>query len=111
MARTSILGGATLTTTLQTIVTNASADAKARVVELRFSNIDGVNPADITQCVLIDSNASNAQRVILPVNVTVRARDALSTKVTLDPGDSVQAAASAGGDIYVLVTKIHEEAA
>ncbi|WP_416355572.1 hypothetical protein ACLNGM_15140 [Aureimonas phyllosphaerae] len=111
MARTSILGGATLTTTLQTIVTNASADAKTRVVELRFSNIDGVNPADITQCILIDSSASNAQRPVMGVNTTVRARETLSTNVTLDPGDSIQSAASAGGDIYLLVTKIHEEAA
>lgn len=111
MPNTAAIGGASLTTSLAAIVTNTKADAKVRTYELRFSNIDGVNNADVTQCVLIDESASNIARPVLPVNATVRARDALSTRVTLDPGDSVQASASAAGDIYVLVTKVFEEAA
>lgn len=111
MPATGAIGGLSLTQTLQTLVTNAKADAKVRTYELRFSNIDGLANADVTQCLLIDESAANAQRPVLPINATVRARDALSTRVTLDPGDSLQAAASAAGDIYVLVTKIFEEAA
>lgn len=111
MPNTAATGGASLTTSLATLVTNTAGDAKVRTFELRFVNIDGVNAADVTQCILIDSSASNAQRPVLPVNATVRPRDGLSTRVTLDPGDSIQASASAAGDIYALVTKVFEEAA
>ncbi|WP_061930105.1 hypothetical protein [Aureimonas sp. AU22] len=111
MSNTKAEGGVSLTTGLQTVVVNAEADAKVRTYEIRFSNIDGAASVDLTQCLLIDKSASSASRPILPVNATVKARDALMTRITLDPGDSVQASASAAGDLYALATKIFEEAA
>lgn len=113
MPDTKAVGGASLTTAPQTLVTNTAADGKIRTYVLDFLNIDGVNSADVTQCIWIDTSASNAQRPILPVNTTVRpGRDgALSREWILDPGDSIQASASAAGDIYVTVLQVFEEPA
>jgi hypothetical protein len=111
MPNTAAIGGLSLTQALQSVVKNPAADAKIRTYEVRFVNIDGSTYADVTQCVLIDASAANAQRPVLPVNARVNVRDAISTRITLDPGDDLQAAASAPSDIYALVQKVYEEAA
>ncbi|KQQ85077.1 hypothetical protein [Aureimonas sp. Leaf324] len=113
MSDTKAIGGLSLTTSLQTLVTNMAADAKVRTYQLDFVNIDGVNPADITQCIWIDSGASNAQRPILPVNTTIRpgGDGARSREWILNPGDSIRVSASAAGDIYATVLQVYEEPA
>lgn len=111
MAITNLVAGVSLTTTIQTIVTNTAADGRVRTYELRFSNIDGTANCDITSCFAVDVSSSNAQYPLLPVGLTVERKDAVVTRVTLDPGDYVRANATASGDIFVTVTKIYEEAA
>ncbi|WP_062206806.1 hypothetical protein [Aureimonas sp. AU12] len=114
MSRTAATGGVSLTTALQTLVTNTAADAKVRTYVIDFLNIKPANATvdpDVTQCVLIDVSASNVSRPILPTNATVKKRDALSRTIILDPGDSIQAAASESSGVYALVQKKFEEQA
>ncbi|WP_294640142.1 hypothetical protein [uncultured Aureimonas sp.] len=112
MSITRALTGKTLSRTVDNIWTNPAADKMIRTLELRFSNIDGLASADISQCLWIDASEQPvAERPILPVNATVDARDAISVRVILDPGDGVKAGASADGDIYVAVFQLFEEPA
>ncbi|WP_182422351.1 hypothetical protein [Aureimonas sp. ME7] len=116
MPNTAATGGASLTTQLTTVVANTAADAKVRTYEIALSNIktyatDSAPDPQVPQCLLIDASASNVSRPILPTNVIVRRRDAISRRVVLDPGDSLQISASEASAIYAHVQKIFEEPA
>ena len=110
MARTEAPAGVSLTTGLQTVYTNASNSGLRKTVRLRFSNIDGVNDANITACNFVDASPSGTFAV-LPVNTKVAKLNALSFTKVLEPGDSIQAAASAAGDIMAVPEVIFTEPA
>lgn len=114
MPNTAAIGGLSLTNALQTLVTNTAADKKVRTYVIDFQNIKAASATvdpDVTQCVMIDASASNASRPIMPTNTTVPKGDAKSRRIILDPGDSIQAAASESSGVYALVQKVFEEAA
>lgn len=110
MPMTAAPAGVSLTTSLQTIYTNTSGDALRRTVRVRFSNIDGTNDADIAACNFVDASPSGTFG-ILPVNTTVAAGDAVEVDKVLEPGDSIQASASASGDIVAVPEVIFSEPA
>jgi hypothetical protein len=108
MARTAAPAGVSLTTSLLTVYTNTSGDAVRRTVRVRFSNIDGVNDANITACNFYDSSGATAY-AMLPVNAKVAKLDAIAITKVLEPGDYIQASASAAGDIVALAEVIFTE--
>lgn len=111
MAATPILeapAGVAVTTAGVTVYTNASVDRR-KIVRVAFVNIDGVNDAALSYCRFVDA-APSGSFGILPVNSKVAKLDGLFVTKTLDPGDSITAAASVNGDIEATVEIIGSEA-
>jgi len=101
--------GKVLTASLQTIYTNPSNSGVRETLEVRFNNIDGTNDAAITACNWIDASNSNLALAIVPVNAAVAAQDGISILKLLDPGDSIQASASAANDVVAIPEVIAAE--
>ena len=77
-------------------------------MRIRFVNVDGTNDADISACNFEDASPA-ASFAMLPVNTLVAATDGVEVTKVLDPGDSVEASASADGDIVALPEVIFAE--
>jgi len=102
--------GVALTTAMKTIVQNPSGSGMVWLVGLSFVNVDGVNDASISNCNMLDANTSNAVNPILPVNTLCKKVDGVYRQKVLEPGDLIQANASADGDIFVSVEVLVQEA-
>jgi hypothetical protein len=101
--------GIDVTTAGVTVYTNATGSGRRKIVRVSFVNIDGVNDAALSYCRFVDA-APAGSFAILPVNAKVAKLDGLYVTKTLDPGDSITAAASANGDIEATVEIVGSEA-
>lgn len=91
-------------TSATTIVSNAEASsATIRIVSMYAANIDGTSAADVTVKLATGTSAwSVASTVSVPADATV---EVISGRpLYLKEGDSLTAAASASGDIEVVVS-------
>lgn len=113
MTATAAPAGLALTTSLQKLVGNPAGSKEIRTYEISFVNSDGVNSADITQCLWIDASANNAANPIMPTNTRVSpgGDGARFRRFTLEPGDEIQVAASAAGDIHAVAQQVYAEPA
>lgn len=102
--------GLSLTTQLQTLLTNPANSGENRTIEVRFANITAnAASSDVTQCLMIDASASNAQRPMMATNTTVRARETISTRIVLEPGDAIQVSGSGSSAIYASAQQVFAE--
>ena len=96
---------AALTTSAATVYTAPTGGAKVTMIQV--TNVDGVNPVDVT-VQWLDSSASNVV-TRLAYLATVAKKDALSIPaggLILEEGDAIQALASAAGDAEITVCVI-----
>lgn len=103
---TSILGKTAVQsvgTTAAAIVTNAADSNKViKINSLIISNIDGVNPADITVDLFRASVAYNiARTVTVPADASL-VSISKDTSIYLEEGDSLRLLASAAGDLQAV---------
>lgn len=100
LGKTSVLD---VTTTITSIVSNSAASGKVfKINSLIVSNIDGINPADITVEVFRSSISYKlASTITIPADATlvIISKD---TGLYLEEGDSIRCLASADGDLQAL---------
>lgn len=101
--------GVAVLTTATTIYTNPISSGVREIVQITFNNIDGVNDAALTNCLFIDASLSFAGITVLPIGVKVPKGDNITLTKVLDPGDVIQAFASAAGDIVAIVEILGRE--
>lgn len=109
MASTGAPNGALLTTTLATVYTNTSGNER-QTVTIDIVNVTaGGVAADVNVLRWRDASNANAARFILPRNYTVEAEDGVSRVKVLDPGDSIEAQASADNALEMTLDVIYAE--
>jgi hypothetical protein len=93
-----------VTASLAAALSNSAASGKVFKINSIFcSNVDGVNPADISVSVFDGSTDTYLVRV---VTVPPKSMQVLCTKETyfyLEEGDSIRALASAAGDLELII--------
>ena len=94
-----------VTTTLAAALSNASnSNRLLRVNAVYCSNVDGVNPADIT---LEHFNGTSSGRIAFTISVPADATQVLVTRearIDLEEGHSLRAQASANGDLELVIS-------
>lgn len=100
--------GLAITTALATVYQNAANSALRETVRLYIVNKDGTNDVMLTAFNFVDASPSGTY-ALLPVNTKVAAGDMLSVTKVLEPGDLIQASASAVGDMDIIPEVIFTE--
>lgn len=103
---TSIYGktaAADLTTSASVLVSNSAASGKIlKINSLLVSNIDGVNPADVTVDFFRDSAAYNLVKTVsVPADASLVVIDK-NGSIYLEEGDSLRCTASADSDLQAI---------
>jgi hypothetical protein len=96
--------GYAVTTSLAAALTNAAASGKVfKINSIYCANIDGAASADID---LIYNDGTTSYEIAYRIAVPVKATQVLSSRETyfyLEEGDSIQALASANGDLKLVI--------
>ena len=104
MANTFKNGYVDLTTANQDIVPAIASATTAIVLNIRCTNVDGTNSADVDVEVVDSSTGSSyiAKGITVPAGSSLEL--AGTSKIVLETGDKIQGLASASSDIEVFVS-------
>ena len=108
MPLTRPLPGLALDTTVRTVAENPAGSGEIRTLEFVWVNVDGVASCNIN---VARRAGATGVREVLPVGYPLEAFLTVSRVVVLAPGDRLESASSAPGDIVVDVQQIFAEPA